>query len=143
MLFGIDDDVDDDDTQEERDEEDQDAESAQKEVVLSQPKQAVLLGHINTIRKGIAYLTLKDSIGRESFAEQKLSILKADGVTKKAGKFEIIISATDNIPSVTMRSDKWSRLLNRDEWAFMSETVAQTLSDNKMVEDHRYDKYKI
>jgi hypothetical protein len=93
------------------------------------PKILILRGHINTIRKGMAFLTLKDEKGHESFAECKRSFLKADGIT---GKFLIGICKQDDELVVSLKGDKSERLLLPHEWAFMSETIEQVLFDNKM-----------
>ena len=59
------------------------------EVLAAKPMEIVLHGHINTIRRGIAYVTLKDEWGHESFAECKLAALKADGVVDR---FAIVVT---------------------------------------------------
>jgi hypothetical protein len=91
----------------------------------------VLRGHINTIWKGMAFLTLKDEKGHESFAECKRSFLKADGIT---GKFLVKICKQDGELAVSVKSDKSERLLLPHEWIFMSETIEQVLFDNKCTE---------
>jgi hypothetical protein len=124
-------------------EEDEEVEQAEIEedgsriVEIVKPKAIILYGHINIARKGIAYLTLKNSIGQESFAECNKNILRILGIGIKDA-FEIIISKPDGVITVFIQSPKKSQQLF--DWRFMRETVEQALSDNKMadIEEKRH-----
>ena len=100
------------------------------EVLAAKPMEIVLHGHINTIRRGIAYVTLKDEWGHESFAECKLAALKADGVVDR---FAIVVTkrgeAADAV-DVTIRA-AGERQLSATEWRYLSETMEQAFRNDR------------
>jgi hypothetical protein len=113
-------------------------EDGSRVIEIVKPNSITLYGHINTVRRGIAYLTLKNSTGQESFAECKKAILRMFGIGIN-DTFEVIISKPDGIVTVFIQSSKKSQQLL--DWQFMYETVEQVLSDNKMTgntEEKRY-----
>ncbi|MCK9558191.1 MAG: hypothetical protein M0R50_09155 [Candidatus Cloacimonetes bacterium] len=142
----IDDDIDDIDSDDES--KDIDIDEDDEQIKIAKPRTILLNAHIHTTRKNIAYITLLNDAKIESFAECKSSILKTYGVVNE---FDVIISNSANEDgrygfdtiSVTIKTPKKEQQLSRDEWEFMSETIIQTLSDNKMIHDNRFKKYKI
>jgi hypothetical protein len=113
-------------------------EDGSRVIEIAKPNSITLYGHINTVRRGIAYLTLKNSTGQESFAECKKAILRMFGIGIN-DTFEVIISKPDGIVTVFIQSPKKSQQLF--DWHFMDETIDQALSDNKMadvIEEKQY-----
>jgi hypothetical protein len=90
-------------------------------------KPIVLEGHVNCVRKGMAYLTLIGQNRLGSFAECSLDTLKADGIVDK---FEITISR-DKPHTLTLRSGKKERQLAPGEWGHISETVSCALYSSR------------
>jgi hypothetical protein len=109
------------------------------------PQIITLRGHINTTRKGILYITLRNAIGQESFAECEKSILRAYNIAKG---FEIDISVQneqgfDSI-KVVLRTPKMETVLQESELLWMSETIEQVFSDNKIkVKNGKHNKKQI
>lgn len=90
----------------------------------------VFQGHINTIRNGIAYITLMDEKGLQSFAECDLADLKKDGITDK---FEVLIYPGTR---VVLRAKKQQRELSKAEWKYLSETIDRDLADYSVGDDY-------
>ena len=94
-------------------------------------KEIVLHCRIILVRNGMASMVLTDQQRRSSFAECKITRLKVCGVPTSSGKFDIIVAKPDNVV-VTLRTPRKERVLSESEWKFMSETIEQVLSDNKL-----------
>jgi hypothetical protein len=99
------------------------------------PKEILLHCRIILIRNGIASMVLTDQKGHQSFAESKVTRLKVCGISPKSGKFDIVIAKPGNDVEVTLRTARKERPLSPLEWRFMSETIEQVLSDNKLCEE--------
>jgi hypothetical protein len=95
------------------------------------PNEIILHCRIILIRNGMASIVLTDQKGHSSFAECKVTRLKVCGISTNAGKFDIIITKSDEV-EVTLRTTRKERRLSRSEWQFMIETIEQVLSDNKL-----------
>ncbi|MFA5766820.1 MAG: hypothetical protein WC919_02775 [Candidatus Paceibacterota bacterium] len=97
------------------------------------PNEIVLYCRIILIRNGMASIVLTDQQGHSSFAECKVARLKVCGISTKAGKFDIIVAKPDNI-EIKLRTPRRERILSESEWRFMSETIEQVLSNNKLCD---------
>ena len=99
----------------------EDAESKQ-EVVAPPPPPIILQGHVILVRRGIAYLGLRDPKGFESFGECNASILKAQNT------FTVAITKHNGTVEVALQD----RQLSKSEWHGMRATIESILHIHKI-----------